>query len=360
MWNILAASAFILLAIDPFLLMQPGFQLSYLALAGILTFQPLFERLWQPAHPVLRYGWGLLTLSLTAQLGTAPVSMYYFHQFPVVFAVSGLIAVPGAFVLLCLGLAALALDLMWPGAGWPFGKMLAWCTQALNEAMTWLQALPGSTVHHIWLQPHTLWLAYAALLLLAMGLHQRRFRKILLALVVLVVTAADHAAFRYRHYVAPEWVAFQVNRHTAIGLAHRGTLWLWHDGAEASALSYATDGYRAWKGIGTVVSLPLDAPPFEAGWGRWTGRSWLLPQGVVSTAFLPQGTHPPMPWVQLVRPGTRAPAEGAVLPACHLWLLDPALPPAVRQRWHRLLAQAHQPCHDVSRQGAWVWEAADE
>ncbi len=354
-WNILAASAFILLAIDPFLLMQPGFQLSYLALAGILAFQPLLEKLWQPTHPALRHGWGLLALSIAAQAGTAPVSMYYFHQFPLLFAVSGLAAVPGAFVLLCLGLAALGCELVWPGAGWPFGKMLAWCTQGLNELMAWLQALPASTVHHIWLQPHALWLAYAALLLLAMGLHQRRFRKILLALTLLVLAAADHAAFRYRHYVSPEWVAFQVRRHTLVGVAHKGTLWLWHDGVGAAALSHATDGYRAWKGTDELVVLPLDAPPFEASWGQWTGQSWILPQGVVSAALLPEGTRPPMPWVQLVRPEQRTPMDEAV-PSGSLWLLDAALHPAARHRWQQALEHARQRYHDIAQQGAWVWE----
>ncbi len=352
-WNVLAASAFILLVIDPFLLLQPGFQLSYLALAGILAFQPWLAQWWQPTQPALRYGWSLLTLSVAAQLGTAPVSMYYFHQFPVLFALSGLIAVPGAFVLLCLGLGALACDLVWTGAGGLLGQVLAWCTAMLNKAMAWVQALPASTIHHIWIQERTLWLIYGALVLLGLGLYRHRLREILVALSLMVVAAVGHAHFRYQHYASPEWIAFHVRGHTVIGIAHRGTLWLWHDGASESELRFATEGYKAWKGIHAVRQMPLEAPPFEASWGRWTGRSWILPWGVASRSYLPKGAHAPMPWVCVVGADTELVDRASVQASS--WVLDTSLHPAASGRWRQHLEALRADYHELLTSGAWLW-----
>ncbi|HHL53053.1 MAG TPA: ComEC family competence protein, partial [Flammeovirgaceae bacterium] len=95
-FNLLAISAFILLVVNPYLLMSVGFQLSYLAVAGILLFYPYLENLWKPATRPLRLIWQITALSITAQLATASLSALYFHRFPVYFPVSNLLVIPAA------------------------------------------------------------------------------------------------------------------------------------------------------------------------------------------------------------------------------------------------------------------------
>ena len=82
-YNTLAASAFVLLLVDPFLLFDVGFQLSYLAVTGIIFFQPKIYRAWHPPNRLLDYCWKLTAVAIAAQLTTFPISIYYFHQFPV-------------------------------------------------------------------------------------------------------------------------------------------------------------------------------------------------------------------------------------------------------------------------------------
>lgn len=100
--NGLVLSAFILLLVNPFYLFDVGFQLSYAALTGILIMNPLYRSLWNPGNKVLRYLWGLVTISVSAQLFTFPLTLYYFQQLPVTFLLTNLILTPLVIVFLVL------------------------------------------------------------------------------------------------------------------------------------------------------------------------------------------------------------------------------------------------------------------
>jgi competence protein ComEC len=111
-FNILALSMFfILLAFNPNLLFLPGFQMSYAAVFSIVWMYPRIIRLWTPPYWILKKGWQLLSVSITAQLGVLPVSLYYFHQFPGLFFISNLLIVPFLGVLLGLGFVLAILSL---------------------------------------------------------------------------------------------------------------------------------------------------------------------------------------------------------------------------------------------------------
>ncbi|WP_244210956.1 ComEC/Rec2 family competence protein [Tenacibaculum singaporense] len=90
----LISSMFFLLLIKPMFLFDVGFQLSYLAVFGIIWVQPLLYNLWRPKLWLLDKGWSLFTVSIAAQAGILPISLYYFHQFPGLFMLSNLIIIP--------------------------------------------------------------------------------------------------------------------------------------------------------------------------------------------------------------------------------------------------------------------------
>jgi competence protein ComEC len=96
--NSLAAAAFLLLLWDPSMLVQLGFQLSFLAVLGIIMFYRPVHALWAPSTHVGRFFWSLLVVSLVAQVFTFPLCLYVFHAFPVWFlpanmAIVGLVGV---------------------------------------------------------------------------------------------------------------------------------------------------------------------------------------------------------------------------------------------------------------------------
>ncbi|SHI93372.1 competence protein ComEC [Arenibacter nanhaiticus] len=110
-FNVLALSLlFILLLINPMLLFQVGFQLSYAAVFSIVLIFPKLQEFWTPKNWFLKKGWELLSVSIAAQLGVLPISLFYFHQFPGLFFVSNLIVVP--FLAFILGMGILLLILV--------------------------------------------------------------------------------------------------------------------------------------------------------------------------------------------------------------------------------------------------------
>ena len=107
--NSLFLSLFFLLVIDPYYLFQVGFQLSYLAVFSIIVFQPLIYQLFSPGNKIIDYFWKLTSVSLAAQIGVIPLSIYYFHQFPGLFLVSNLVVLPFLGIILVFGIIVIFL-----------------------------------------------------------------------------------------------------------------------------------------------------------------------------------------------------------------------------------------------------------
>ena len=92
-YNSIFVSAFLLLLFDPYLLFSVSFQLSYAAVLGIVY---LYQRIYALVFlrsSILNFLWKITTVSLSVQMITFPITLFYFHQFPLVFPVTNLIAI---------------------------------------------------------------------------------------------------------------------------------------------------------------------------------------------------------------------------------------------------------------------------
>lgn len=99
----LFAALFISLIINPRYVFDLGFQLSYAAVMSIFCFSPVIRSFWNPNHKLIRYFWNLIVISLSAQLGVLPLSLYYFHQFSTLFFISSLCIIPFLGIILGVG-----------------------------------------------------------------------------------------------------------------------------------------------------------------------------------------------------------------------------------------------------------------
>ena len=180
-YNTLAASAFVLLCWNPYLIMSVGFQLSYLAVFGIVYLQPKFYNLFDIHNYWLDKVWAISCVSLAAQIATAPLSILYFHQFPSYFLFSNLFVIPAAFAMLIMGLAVLALG------GIPYlGEAVSWLTETfvrlVNWLVHWVRWLPGSTFDGIHLTTRETWLVYAVIIMLILLMAERKFKYLIWSL----------------------------------------------------------------------------------------------------------------------------------------------------------------------------------
>tara|TARA_R110001583_G_scaffold163880_2_gene316362 strand:+ start:23579 stop:25618 length:2040 start_codon:yes stop_codon:yes gene_type:complete len=110
-YNTLVISMFFLLLFNPFYLFEVGFQLSYLAVFSIVWIQPKLYGLWNPKFWFFNKIWQLLTVSIAAQIGVLPLSLFYFHQFPGLFFLSNLVIIPFLGFILTAGIILIILSI---------------------------------------------------------------------------------------------------------------------------------------------------------------------------------------------------------------------------------------------------------
>ncbi len=100
--NIVLCSAFILLVFNPYLIRNGGFLLSYLAVIGLICLYPLISAMYAPKNGLLKSAWSSVAVSVSATIGTFPISLYYFHFFPLWFIPCNLIVVPLSYLIMIL------------------------------------------------------------------------------------------------------------------------------------------------------------------------------------------------------------------------------------------------------------------
>ncbi len=96
--NALAFAALVILVADTNAIYDIGFQLSFSAVLAILLFEPRISELFSPENVVIKYIWGIISVSLAAQIGTAPLIMYNFSNFSTYFLITNIVAIPLIFL----------------------------------------------------------------------------------------------------------------------------------------------------------------------------------------------------------------------------------------------------------------------
>ena len=190
--NTLALTAWLMLLVRPVWLFDVGFQLSFAAVLSILLFQPFLYRLCPVRHRAGTYLWGLVSVSVVAQLGTAPLVLFYFSRFSTHFLLTNLLVVPLVTLILY---AAVVLLLLTPMSGLQavaavgLERML----RMLNLLVRWVEQLPYASVDGIWLYPLEVAGCYLVLGAFFCYLCHRRYARLVTALVLLAAWGAVHS-----------------------------------------------------------------------------------------------------------------------------------------------------------------------
>lgn len=172
-FNLLCGSVIVLLVASPPLLYNVGFLLSYLAVSGILIFYPLFYERWTSSNLLLDKVVQLLAVSVAAQLGTFPVSIYVFHQFPNYFLLSNLFVVPLALLIFYSTLLFLPLSGI-SVLGSILTRFIDAVVTVLNTVVRIIHQFPYAVTEQIWLSKAEVLLWYGGVLGLFWWLYYRK------------------------------------------------------------------------------------------------------------------------------------------------------------------------------------------
>jgi len=111
-WNLLGFAAFLMLWINPFVMYNIGFQLSFLAMAGILLYAKPMIRFLSFKQIILQRIWDVTAVSVAAQVFIFPILLFHFYQFPLTFIASSLVAMPASYVVIFGALLNTCLDFL--------------------------------------------------------------------------------------------------------------------------------------------------------------------------------------------------------------------------------------------------------
>lgn len=219
MFNSIAASAFVLLCYDPFLIMEVGFQLSYLAVTGIVVLQPIVFRQIHVENKWLKPVWSITAVSIAAQIATLPLGLLYFHQFPNYFVFSNLLIIPLSGFILYTGIVASFLYSV-PNLQQPFVQLLEWMIIGMNKVVVFIGELPYALIEGISITILETCLLYAALLLWLAWYKTSQPRYIKLFLLPFVIICFLQIAENRSLSQQEKLVIYAVPQHTAIDIIY--------------------------------------------------------------------------------------------------------------------------------------------
>ncbi|RCW90313.1 ComEC/Rec2 family competence protein [Winogradskyella arenosi] len=251
-YNTLVTSAFFTLLFQPNFLFAVGFQMSYLAVLGIVTLQPKLYALWIPKFYIPRKLWEIITVTIAAQLGVLPISLFYFHQFPGLFFISNLVVIPFLGLILGLGIFIIALALI---------NLLieeivitySFVIDSLNSFIAWVAQFESFLLKDISFSLFQLVWCYALLVSITQALRTYRYKWVVLSLI-LVIGGQSKALYQTLQSPTESFIIFNQSRHTVIGNHKDQTLAVYHNLEPDQQRNHTTiRNYKVGEGIKDVT-----------------------------------------------------------------------------------------------------------
>ena len=214
-YKTLLISIFFLLLFNPYYLFEVGFQLSYLAVFFIVWIQPQIYNLWQPKLKIIDYPWQLFTISVAAQLGVLPLSLYYFHQFPGLFFVANLLIIPFLGLILGLGILVIILSLfnILPSF---LASIYEYIIYLLNDTVGWIGKQESFLFKDISFTIISAVLSYFIIIIFFKWFETKKQPLLKYVLIAIILFQSNLILEKYKTKTSSEFVVFNKPRHSVL------------------------------------------------------------------------------------------------------------------------------------------------
>ena len=210
-------SAYLILLFQPYFLFDIGFQLSYLALFFIVWLQPLLATLWKPKNKFHKIVWDILTVSIAAQIGTLPLSLYYFHQFPGLFFATNLIVAPFLIFIMIFGIVVM----IFAGFGFTpalFTKPLEYAVYSMDYCINWIASFKSFVLQDIPFNFYLLISIYFCFIATIIWFKKPQFNKLAWVLISILTLQTSWIKTQYDMYKKEELIVFNQKTNSLIAI----------------------------------------------------------------------------------------------------------------------------------------------
>jgi competence protein ComEC len=233
-YNSLAASAFFLLMANPFLLFEVGFQLSYIAVLGIVFFHPKINGLFYSKYMLFNYLWSLTAVSIAAQLATFPITIYHFHQFPSYFWIANMGVTISAILLIFITVVFIALTTI-PALANFIAQLINGILDLNLRFLQWINDLPGAVINQISISSMQVFTLYVLIIALAVWLINKKYPALISIFTSVFLFGLLHVNNYYLHQNQKAICVYQLNSESAIQFIHeKESVWLTSENNEKS------------------------------------------------------------------------------------------------------------------------------
>jgi len=229
-YNSIAASAFFLLLIEPQTIFDVGFQLSYAAVISLIFFYQRIYAIYEPRNRITEYLWSLTVVSVSAQIGTTAISIFYFHKFPLYALISNLVVIPAAFVIMYLAILLLMTSFLAP-----VEKIIAFILENfitfLNKIIRIIESFPFASIEPISLNGYETILINLTLILVFIFIITKN-KKVFFGILCTLSFSLIMRDYRYgieKH--TKSFTVYNVPKKSAFSVVNKGKLLLYSDSA---------------------------------------------------------------------------------------------------------------------------------
>lgn len=225
-YNTISISIFLMLLVKPIYLFDVGFQMSYLAVLAIVSVQPMLYKLWKTPNLVIDKFWQILTVTIAAQLGVAPLGLFYFHQFPGLFFISNLVIIPVLGIILGLGIFVIFLALL-DSLPEVIAEVFSFIIDTLNAFIVWVAQFETFLLKDVSFSLYHLLVSYLVLISVIFLWKEKTTKYLNYALMSLLLYSSVMLYTKHQNSYN-EFIIFNKNRATIIGEKRNTNLQITH------------------------------------------------------------------------------------------------------------------------------------
>lgn len=359
-YNMIAASFLTLLLVNPFYIYDVGFLLSYAAVFSILLFYPFFAA-YKPRNIMLGWLFDMIAVSIAAQILTLPFTLYYFHQFPLVFFATNILLIPLTSLIIYGGLILLTFS-WWQ----PFAHLIFIALNELlkltNSTTRFLESLPYSTMMGIQMDKWQMILLLVSFLILYVFILHRKAVLLLIFLGAILAVMLG-GTFQQFQDVKPKIAVYSMRKGTAILFGARGNVYCICDSVqERHSYKFMEPSLMRWR-LGSLSEVAFyERSDVIRNETFYLNKGWCSFNGKV--VFIPNGKHQKVP-----QEGRKASVDLLVITYRCKWkpqflmelispelvVLDGSISAYQRKLWEAFCSHKNIRLYDVSTSGALVF-----
>lgn len=222
-YNALAISAFLILLIKPNAIFDIGFQLSYAAVLSIVLFQPFYKKFYFSENKIAVYFTDTILVSLAAQIGVLPLSLYYFNQLPLLFLLANLVIIPLSSLVLIVGIVILPLNYVLPTVAVFLGKILEFSIQFMNDYIHWIAQFKSGIITNISFSGWLTFSMYLVIVAFIYWMYHTKVKNIKYILASILLFQLSYISVKWNENQRSELVVFN-EKSTLIGVKNQNSV----------------------------------------------------------------------------------------------------------------------------------------